>query len=236
LDGGAMANPEIIRIAKIVTFWNIALVVGAVLTAISTYYAIRYNDKLQSVKDDELSHFQTEAQKEIARANEAAAIANQQAQQLSVKSTELTIKAKSLELQVEQEKIARLKIEERFAPREISAEKEAQLVKILEPLKGEKIFVAFTSPGNPEVQNLAERLATIFKNAGWDASDGGPMTTSKSVAGVSIYIGKNRRSEIVIKTLAHFLDAAGLRDEGRPFEVFQDQGEDMLALMVGPKH
>jgi hypothetical protein len=231
-----MPNPEIIRIAKIVTFWNLALIFGAVVTAISTLYAIRYNDKLQSLKDEELSHFQTDAEKEIARAKEAAALANERAEQLTVKSTELAVKAKSLELQVEQEKIARLKIEERFAPREISAEKEAKLIKILEPLKGEKIFVGFTNPGNPEVQNLAERLATIFKNAGWDASSGGPMTTSKSVPGVSIYVGKNRRSETVLKTLVDFLDAAGLSTDGKPYELFQDQGEDTLSLMVGSKH
>jgi hypothetical protein len=83
-----MSEPEIIRAARWLTTWNICLIGGAALTAIATFFVIRYGDELQSLKDKELSRFQTEAQRDIAQANEKAQEAIASTEQARLKQRE----------------------------------------------------------------------------------------------------------------------------------------------------
>src|SRR5467141_2188473 len=140
-----MSGPEIIRAAKWLTIWNVCLIAGAVLTAISTLFAIHYSDELQALKDMELSRFQTEAQRDIAQANEKAQEAIKGQKQLESATEQARLKQREaerttaeLQLRVEQEKHARVKIEERLADRYISPEQAAILSNELKPLRGKK--------------------------------------------------------------------------------------------------
>lgn len=90
------------------------------------------------------------ANKGAADANKEAARANKRTGILTVKANELAVTAKSLELQVEQERMARLKIEQYFLERQISDAQAATLVEKLKSLRGGKVGL-FVITGNPEI-------------------------------------------------------------------------------------
>jgi hypothetical protein len=235
-----MSASEIIRAAKWLTIWNVCLIAGAVLTAISTLFAIHYSDELQALKDTELSRFQTEAQRDIAQANEKAQEAIKGQKQLESATEQARLKQREaerataeLQLRVEREKLARVKIEERLADRYISPEQAAILSNELKPLRGKKVVVGFVS-GVPETAKFSTILATKLRDAGMSADE--PMAMlllGKVNPGIAMVIGKNRLSDAEI--LGNALVNSGLASKPVPAEM-ENNNWETLQLTVGPKN
>jgi hypothetical protein len=234
-----MSEAEIARVARWLTIWNICLIGGAALTAIATFFAIHYSDELQTLRDKELSRFQTEAQRDIAQANEKAqdAIKGQKqleeaAEQARLKQREAERTTAELQLRVEQEKLARVKIEERLADRYISPEQAASLSHELKPLRGKKVVIAFVS-GVPETAKFSAILAAKLRAAGMTVDDPVPMLLLGNVKpGIAMTIGKNRLTEAEI--LANALVNSGLASKPVPADMDNNNAET-LQLTVGPK-
>src|SRR6266436_3143245 len=93
----SMSPSEIVRVGRSVTLWNIVLISGAAITALATLLSIRYNDKLQGLKDGELSRFQADAQRDISQANERAAAANSTAKAADESTAIALVRQKELE-------------------------------------------------------------------------------------------------------------------------------------------
>lgn len=136
------------------------MIFSAVVTAISTLFSIRYNDRLQSLKDEELSHFQADAQRDIARANEGAALANERAKSIEQKNIELAIG-------LEREYEARLKLEKATAPRHLTEEQVAIIKRNLSQFPGVTIDMMGINT-NPEAKDFAEEIAKALAASGWN--------------------------------------------------------------------
>jgi len=201
---------------------------------------IHYSDELQALKDKELSRFQTEAQRDIAQANERAQDAIKGQRQLEQAAEEARLKQREaeqttaeLQLKVEQEKLARVKIEERLAGRYISPEQTASLSQDLKPLRGKKVVIGFVS-GVPETAKFSTILAAKLRSAGVIVDDPVPMLLLGSVKpGIAMVIGKNRLTEAEI--LANALANSGLASKPVPADM-DNNNADTLQLTVGPKN
>lgn len=171
----------------------------------------------QAKKDAESARRDAESFKlDIAKANARAAEANQKA---------------------EEEKLARLKIEETLAPRRISAEQTATLVADLRPLTGKKVILFFIS-GDPETAAFTELLRGALTKAGLAVETRPGMILGNVQPGITMSIGKNRLADA--NFLANALIQAGLAEKPVPAERLPEGEEgksrwDELTLVIGPK-
>jgi hypothetical protein len=70
--------------------------------------------------------------------------------------------------QAEEERVARLKIEERLAPRRISPEEHQRLVAALSPYRGSS--VQMTKLGDLEAGRFADDISLVFHESGWNVT------------------------------------------------------------------
>jgi hypothetical protein len=152
----------------------------------------------------------SDAVEHAARADERAAIANRK---------------------TEEEKLARLKLEERLTPRHIDPEQVIGLLVDLNPLKGKKVTVFFVSD-DPETATFAQRLGKIMTDAGLVVEFRPRMMLGAVKPGISLTYGDNRLSEANI--LAQALIRASLAEKPVPTEHTQ-RGDD-LTVAIGPKN
>ncbi len=170
----------------------------------------------QATRDAEVARRNAESFRlDIAKANERAAEANKMA---------------------EEERLARLKIEERLAPRRLSAEQIATLVKDLKPLSGRDVNLLFIS-GDPETAVFADLLTGALKTAGLKVAIRPGMILGTVKPGILLQIGKNRLVDANI--LANALIDAGLAERPIPAEQIPEEDKtrlEELQIVLGPKH
>jgi len=121
---------------------------------------------------------------DIARANERSAEANRIA---------------------EQERLARLKIEERLAPRRISADQRTKLAKGLKLLSGKTVSL-FIMIGDPETDAFGKLLSNELMRAGLKVEIHPDMYFPSTKVGISLAIGQNREADAEILSTA-FIEA-----------------------------
>jgi hypothetical protein len=169
----------------------------------------------QATRDAEVARRDAESfQLDIARANEHAAEANKKA---------------------EEERLARLKIEERLAPRRMSAQQTTTLVRDLKPLNGHRVTIFFIS-GDLEAATFVDQLGSAFKTAGLIVKTIPGMILGTVKPGISFDIGKNRFADADI--LANALINVSLANKPIPADKLPEEDltrVDELQLVVGPK-
>jgi hypothetical protein len=167
---------------------NIAVVVLTALLAVAGYFAWLYSTDLAALKEDELSRFKLESTKEIAKANEQAAIAE----------------ALAAESQLE---LAKFK-----APRTLTDEQRKRIAEKVNAFSG-TTFEVITYPGEPEPANFSNLIAEMLVQAGWIFN---PNNTSGSLmglaSGVVVNVGKQAGSMATQagETLVESLTAEGV--------------------------
>jgi hypothetical protein len=184
-------------------------------------------------------HENQKTQERIATANNNAqqAILGQKSLEEKTAEAELQqerLKKENLQLQInlEKERLARLKIEERLAPRNISPEQATRLAIDLEALHGKKVTVAFIS-GVPETAAFAGLLASKLRAAGLLVDPPTPMLLLGNVnPGITVVIGAHRLGDA--DTLAHALVDAGLASAPVP-ATKDDNNAETLQITIGPK-
>jgi len=130
----------------------------------------------------------------------------------------------------EEERLARIKIEEKLAPRQITSEQQAKLSLKLKPLIGKKVDITILS-GNPETDKFGHSLVSALRAAGL-LVDFGPAVIAGSVpAGLSLSFGSNRSRDAQI--LADALIEAGLAS--KPIFVEKSSSADVLGITVAPR-
>jgi len=232
-----MSTPELLKAERWLTLWNVLVISGAVLTAISTFFVIRYGDKVSFLKDEELSRFQTEAQRDIAEANEKAQDAIRGQKQLEADAEEAKLKQREAErrteevrLQVEQEKAARTKIEAQLAPRRISGEQEDTIRKHLLGMRSPNVTL-FIVAGNPEVSDFAGDIERAFRAAGLTVDINRGFSFGGLERGIQMTYGTNRRSDAEI--VAGALRAAKVVQDRVP--ATPAEKPDVLVITIFPK-
>jgi hypothetical protein len=128
------------------------------------------------------------------------------------------------------EALARVKIEERLAPRRITAEQTTKLSNELEPLKGKNVGL-FVLTGDPETSSFGSALESVLKAAGLNVKVSPGIVFGEVQAGISIMVGKNRMTEAAI--LAKALIDANLAPGPIPAGTSTDA--EFLQITVGPK-
>src|SRR5690349_8196343 len=117
---------------------------------------------------------------EIARLNKQAGDAFEQAANAEKDAAEANRIA-------EQERLARLKIEQRMADRAITARQREQLLSILNTRRGEHVEVDSLLSEGREALAYALQIAAIFRDAGWDVpSPRGNRSFSRPLSGVLV--------------------------------------------------
>ena len=151
-----------------------------------------------------MAQFKSDAGVEIAKAVEGAARAGKDAAEASARAAEANEKA-------ERERLARVKIEEKLAPRHLSSEQQAllaQQLSIWANVSGVQQSVAvFPTSSSWESTRLADEIANVLKTAGWNINrhkvDFG---MSYSVSGIGLLTSSNPRGIAAADALAKALN------------------------------
>jgi hypothetical protein len=124
---------------------NTVYIVAVLVAAGATFFVYFFASKLTTAKDVELRRFQSESARAVAEANARAAEANEKAGQ---------------------ERLARIKIEEKLADRGLTTEQGGNLVRKLTPFAGQAVVVRLVYP-EEEVMNIGIQLDAWLRQAGW---------------------------------------------------------------------
>ncbi len=206
--------------------FGIIVVVGV---AGESFFGMRHwwnSRKLQALQQAE----NDEQRAEIARLTKAAGEAMERAANAERETAELNRKA-------EQERLARIKIEEKLAPRLVSAEQAVKLKAALVPMNG-KSLVLNVITGNPENEAFGESLAVALRECGLtvEVRPGFIFSSAPLPHGLSMTSGQNRTADA--ETLANALISVGLVKPPPPIiiDLIKDEAAQMhLELVVAPR-
>jgi hypothetical protein len=142
-----------LRFLESASYWAGVLAVGltaaAAVAGVLTWY---FSSKLANVKDAAFERFKEESKVAVASANEKAA--------------EATARAAEANRIAEEEKLARVKLETRLAPRRLSAESQEAVVNAIKRFTPQS-FDILSYADDPESTRLANDIYAILQRAGW---------------------------------------------------------------------
>lgn len=178
-----------------VVFWAtiIAAVAGGLSVGaafISTFVGGKVTARLQREADERIA----EADERAAKAELLAAEAHKTARQLEHDNLTLQGSIAALEKEsaianekAEQERLARVKIEEKLAPRSLSEEQQQKLIAKWKPFAGQKVEV-FVAYEEEELLNTGRLIEGMLRSAGWSV---------KSEQALGITIGPERKGIVL---------------------------------------
>lgn len=202
-----------------VMVWSLAIAAfGAVAVGVSTFLVVNLQREQAETTADAFSKYKVDAGLEIEQAKEGAASANVMAAQ--AKERTATLERSNLELQttLERERAARLKIEEKMAPRTLSPKQSAEISAKLQPF-GKVPFVLSVADAIEAVE-LIGQISKALENAGWDwkpfaLSDGG-LVIGK------VFIGKPTMNTVTFRGILIGVASADMVTLNKPAAALRD--------------
>lgn len=226
----------------------ILYLVFLVLAFIGTvYFTIRLfrssSDVQEAIKEGarlEVESVKAEAKRDVEsarnEANERISAAKSEADlkiaEANKNTAALGVQAKSLEVQLEQEKLERLKLLRYFSPRQVTLSQLAVLDQALEKLKGTHIVLALFS-SDAETFSFADALETALRHAGLVVIRSPTQMLSGRPAPITFEVGSHRIAEFRIIETA--FAKAQLSESHIPWRHAGD-APDTLTLIIGSKH
>jgi hypothetical protein len=139
---------------------------------------------------------------------------------------------KNLELQVELEKerAARLRLEEQLAPRHVASAQRQVMAAALSAFKGQSLAMTIP-PGDPEIVNFAGEIQAALEQAGIQVSLAPALTYPAPQPGITFDVGVNRRE--LATALAHAFVDAGICTG--PISASEAGNPDVLEIILGPR-
>ena len=185
----SQSNPsEIATAAWIHTLWFWAYVGLLLLTAVATVLLWRAGNKYQdAIKGDAEARIE-EAKTEAAKANEGLAKANADIARLTADSARLNLEVAKAQKETEQERIARLKIEEKVAPRRITKEQQETIAGKLKSFAGQRINVLIYR-GDVEAWFIADQIKLALggvAGAGWIVHSATVTEFNRAISGMMV--------------------------------------------------
>lgn len=173
----------------------------------------------------------TAKEAEIARLNKEAGNARKEAGEAVERAAKTEKQAAELNKKAEEERLARLRIEEHFSPRRISEKQAEELIAALAPMKGKNLSVLII-PGDAETSSFADRILAILKASGINVSPAiGMMSVTEP--GLAFTVGTDRAGDLDI--IGHALVKVALAKP--PIHVSKTENKpNDLTLVVGPKN
>jgi len=174
-------------------FWysvaNGAYLVGVIIAAVGSLGLYFLGNRVSKAKDDELRRFQTESAIQITAAKEGTAKALKEA-------ADANKAAEGLRLDAERERLARLQLEARLAPRILTPQQQTAIVALLKPLGRFRAQILLHSDVT-EVSRLSRDIASTLTRVGWDVAEARP-SGGAIVEGVGILVS-NKADDSVKK-------------------------------------
>jgi hypothetical protein len=162
------------------------------------------------------------ADQKIAEANERAGRAEQSAGEANERAAKANLLA-------EQERLARVKIEERLAWRRISPRQHDVFVEELKPFAGSLAVVSAFSNADIESKTFASDISQVLKDAGWKAPLDLTNTTSNLPVGIVCRLDTSKAAgsalKMVLQKLPGGVEVIHVR--------FNDAKESIGSIVVG---
>lgn len=156
------------------SFWydvfNGMLFLGAFAVAAGTYGSIKMGAVKERFSDERISANEAETKRAIADSD----IAKKDAAEANLK--------------LETEKLARLKLEEKLAPRTLADPVRSALIASLSPFNGKLIRIV-SDVSSTEARGFAAQLGAMFEDSGWNVSNrAGEL--KPPVVGIEVWVNK----------------------------------------------
>lgn len=225
--------------------WStVAYIVFVCLAAAASFLLALFAGRVTSAKDAELKRLQSTSAEAVAHAHAGAERAHAQAAMAYKEQRHLEVdvaRAKvhreqllkenlELQLAVEKERAARLRLEERLGPRHIAAAQQQTIRAELAGYKGQRLSIV-TLPGDPEIAAFAAEIRTTLEAAGVFVTMAPALVFGKPQAGISLDVGAERRQ--FATALAKALVDAGVCSGA--ISATELDNPALLEITVGPK-
>jgi len=207
-----------LRFLESASYWTgvfaVGLTAAAAVAGVLTWY---FSSKLANVKDAAFDRFKEESNVAVAEATARAAEANRIA---------------------EEEKLARVKLETRLAPRSLSTESR-QIISAELKQFAPQVFDILWYLDDKESQNLANEVFATLTDAGWVLNHGKEWLGFGLVLGVRIEYAPSKADEFgaASNALASALQKAGIDAtvNPNPEQEKPDRFPDRIRIRVGKK-
>lgn len=218
-------------VADAILNWaNVFLVLGGLMTVTATVTVIWATGVRERYADERISA------NELMTAKAKSDAADARALTASIETENLKLQAR-----VEEERAARLLIEERLSPRRLTSDQKIKLAVDLAPFHGQKIRVL--SPHNTEGNEYAIDFIEVFRRAGWVVVE---SSTSTGVAfieydveprGIQLEVAPNDPPAVhaAAQALSRSLGDQNLRQPDEPVRPTQDRTDGWIDFGVGLK-
>jgi hypothetical protein len=225
--------------------WStLAYIVFVCLAAATSFLLALFAGRVTSAKDTELKTLQSASAEAVAHAHAGAARANAQAEMAYKEKRRLEaemahaklhheqLRKENLELQlvVEKERIARLRLEQQVGSRHVGAAQRQTIVSDLAGFQGQKVSIV-TLPGDPEIAAFAGEIKATLEAAGMVVTDAPPLVSVKPERGIAWEVGARRRQ--FATALAKAFVVGGV--SSGPISATESDQADLLEITVGPK-
>ena len=157
---------------------------GMALTILATFALTVFTIIATNRRETFLTAADRAQEERISAANKIAGESNQLAGEAMVEQERLRTNNLELQRTLEQERIERLRLEERFAPRSISAEQMRQAINALRSATQMEVSIRATN-STSESSRYADQIRTVFLAADWTA----PAVFHEVVAGIEALTG-----------------------------------------------
>ena len=140
----------------------------------------------------------------------------------------------------EAEKLARVKIEERLAPRRLSKDQQSEIVRILKTRAGQEVAV-FVGVALPEASSLWKLISELFTLSGWKIVASGGWPVIGDHRGVIVALGSDNSEGALLsaKTIIEALNGGGLETTGpltsKEFPMEHGVNRTAIRVVVGEK-
>lgn len=211
MQGASPTKPKTVRLlmfsitSPAADFWfwvsNYALILGAIIVAVATLSSILFSSAREQFANERI----TANEADTAKANASAAAAGQRASEADARAAEANRNA-------EKERIERLRLEAKFAPRFLPDARAQQLAKAVASLKGITIDLVSYEGLGTDVAVLSNQLAEIMNGVGIVARVFTPMGGSGLIRGVAVRdeAGSPAELDAAADQVAKALNDAGL--------------------------
>jgi hypothetical protein len=203
------------------SYWTGNFAVGlTAAAAIAGIFAWIFSSRLATEKDTALKRFQEESRVAIASADARAAEANQRAAEANKIA--------------EEERLARVKLEARLAPRSLSAESRQKISASLKQF-APQVFNVVAYSDDPDSQNLAVQILETVRDAGWTPNQTGEFLIGLQI-GVFIDFAPSKMDDFgpAAVALASKLQKEGITAMARS-NPEKERRADRIAIDVGKK-
>ena len=225
--------------------WStLAYVVFVCLAAGTSFLLALFAGRVTSAKEMQLKSLESTSAEAVAHAHAGAARAHAQAamaytEQRRLEADMAHAKAHhellrkenlGLQLAVEKERAARLRLEAQLSARHIGLTQRQTIQSALAGFKGQKVSIV-TQPGDPEISAFASEIKATLEAAGLAVSLTPALVFGKPQPGIALEVGVNRR-QFATALAKSFADA---NVYSGPISASEPDDADLLEIMVGPK-